>query len=261
MDPLLGEDVVDGGEDEHPVLLGENFAARRVNELQPVDLVAEELDADRVLLVGGKHLDDISPDAEVTALEGHVVAGVLHAGQRQQHLAAVDGLAPAQGEHVIAVVARGAEAEDAAHRRDDDDVVAGEQVARGGQAQAVEVVVARGVLLDVDVALRDVGLGLVVVVVADEIADRVVGKQLPHLLVELGRQRLVVADDEGRLADALDDVGHREGLAGPGGSEQCLAPPPGGDALDEGVDRGRLVAGRGELADDLKRPGARHARF
>ena len=83
MDPLLGEDVVDGGEDEHPVLLGENFAARRVNELQPVDLVAEELDADRVLLVGGKYLDDISPDAEVTALEGHVVAGVLHAGQRQ----------------------------------------------------------------------------------------------------------------------------------------------------------------------------------
>ena len=35
------------------------------------------------------------------------------------------------------------------------------------------------VLLDVGVGARDVGLGLVVVVVADEVLDRVVGEEAP----------------------------------------------------------------------------------
>ena len=80
---------------------------------------------------------------------------------------------------------------------------------RAGRAepQPVEVVVARGVLLDVDVALRDVGFGLVVVVVADEVLDGVVGEQLRELLVELGGQRLVVADDQRRPAEPLRSRG------------------------------------------------------
>ena len=83
-------------------------------------------------------------------------------------------------------------------RRDEQHVVAADEVARGRQAQAVQVVVAAGVLLDVDVALRDVRLGLVVVVVADEIPDGVVREQLLELLVKLGGEGLVVADDERR---------------------------------------------------------------
>ena len=57
------------------------------------------------------------------------------------------------------------------------------------------------VLLDVDVALRDVRLGLVVVVVADEVVDGVVREEALELLVELGGERLVVGEDERRLAE------------------------------------------------------------
>ena len=46
----------------------------------------------------------------------------------------------------------------------------------------------------------DVRLGLVVVVVADEVLDRVVGKELAELVAELRRQRLVVRDHQRRLA-------------------------------------------------------------
>ncbi len=72
----------------------------------------------------------------------------------------------------------------------------------GGEAQAVDVLVDRGVFLDVDVALRDVRFGLVVVVVADEVVDGVVREEALELLVELGRERLVVREDERRLAEA-----------------------------------------------------------
>jgi hypothetical protein len=44
-------------------------------------------------------------------------------------------------------------------------------------AHAVELLVDVGFLLDIGVGARDVGLGLVIVVVRDEILDRVVGER------------------------------------------------------------------------------------
>ena len=47
-----------------------------------------------------------------------------------------------------------------------------------------------------------VGLGLVVVEVADEVLDRVVREELAELGVQLGGQRLVVGEDQRRLVVA-----------------------------------------------------------
>ena len=59
-----------------------------------------------------------------------------------------------------------ADAVDARHRGDDDDVVALEQRARRRVAHAVDLLVDRGFLLDIGVGARDVGFRLVVVVIA-----------------------------------------------------------------------------------------------
>jgi hypothetical protein len=45
-------------------------------------------------------------------------------------------------------------------------------------AHAVDLLVDRGILLDIGVGARDIGFGLVVIVIADEIFDRVVRKKL-----------------------------------------------------------------------------------
>jgi hypothetical protein len=63
-------------------------------------------------------------------------------------------------------------------------------------AETIDLVVDRRVLLDVEVLRRDVGLRLVVVVVGDEVLDGRLGEELPELVAELRRQRLVVRDDE-----------------------------------------------------------------
>ena len=67
-----------------------------------------------------------------------------------------------------------------------------------GQPEPLDLLVDRGVLLDVDVALGDVGFGLVVVVIADEVADGVVREELLELGVELGGERLVVRHHQRR---------------------------------------------------------------
>jgi hypothetical protein len=58
------------------------------------------------------------------------------------------------------------------------------------------VLVDRAVLLDVEIARRNVGLGLVVVVIRDEVFDGVVRKELAELRVKLSRKRLVGREDE-----------------------------------------------------------------
>jgi hypothetical protein len=50
--------------------------------------------------------------------------------------------------------------------------------ARRRVAHAVDLLVDRGILLDIGVGARHIGFRLVVVVVGDEIFDRVVGKKL-----------------------------------------------------------------------------------
>jgi len=93
-----------------------------------------------------------------------------------EQLVSFDDIAGADGDYAGFIVFGRAEAEDAGDRCDDDAVAAGREAGGGGEAEAVEVVVLGGVLFDVNVALGDVCLGLVVVVLADEILDGVVGE-------------------------------------------------------------------------------------
>ena len=107
-------------------------------------------------------------------------------------------------------------------------------------------------LLDVRVGGGDVGFGLVVVVVADEVLDRILGKEAPELLVQLGGQRLVVHHDQGRPVHLRNGVRHREGLARSGHAEQHLAAVAPVEALRELANRTRLVACEREVGYEVE---------
>ena len=188
------------GKNDDPLLLADHLAGQRVEHADALHLVAEELDAGDDLLVGRVDLQDVAPHAEGAALQGDVVARELHVHQLVQDGVALVRLAPRDRQNLLLVLLRRAEAVDAGHRGDDDDVPALEHGLGGGVPQAVDLIVDGGVLLDVGVGLRDVGFRLVVVVVGDEILHRVVREELAELRAELRRQRLVVGDDQGRAA-------------------------------------------------------------
>ena len=171
---LRARDVVGGREDPQLVDLAEHLAGERVQVVQRLDLVAEELDAEGELLVRRDDLHGVAAHPERAAVERQVVAGVLHIDERAQQRIALHVAADLELHRPVEVGLRGAEAVDARHGRHHDDVAAREQVHRGRVAQPLDILVDRGVLLDVGVGLRDVRLGLVVVVVRDEVLDGVV---------------------------------------------------------------------------------------
>jgi hypothetical protein len=109
-------DVVTGREDVELMVVGEHLAGDRVQRHQPLDLVAEELDPDRELLVDREHLEGVPADPERAPREAHVVAGVLDLDQSAQDRVAVVLVAHLEPDHPVDVLLRGAQAVDAGHR-------------------------------------------------------------------------------------------------------------------------------------------------
>jgi hypothetical protein len=104
----------------------------------------------------------------------------------------------------------------------DDHVVTGQQRRGCSMAEPVDLVVDGGVLLDEGVGLRHVGLGLVVVVVGNEVLDPILGEELTELVGQLGGEGLVGGDDQGRALDLLDHPGDRRRLPRARDPEQRL---------------------------------------
>ena len=193
--------------------------------------------------MGREDLDRVAAHAERAALEVRVAALVLLGDEVGQELSLVDAVADRHLEGHRRIGLYRADAVDAGDRGDDDDVVALQEGARRGVAHPVDLLVDRGFLLDIGVGARDVGLRLVVVVIGDEILDRVVREEVPELRIELRGQRLVRRKDDGGALRLLDHLGHGVGLARAGDAEKHLRALVLPGAGHEVGDRRRLVAG------------------
>ncbi len=258
--------LLERGPRSHMVAVRENLHIVEARGLLPrqriefddlLDLVAEEADAPGgVLIMRGENLQIIAPHPEGAAREGGIVALVLQRDQLPDNFPLIGDLPLLHGEGHRRIGLDRADAIEAGDGSDDDDVVPFQQRARGRVAHPVDGFVHRAFLLDVRVRSRDIGLGLVIVVIADEILDRIVRKEALELAIELRGEDLVGREDQRRALHRLDHLGHGEGLARSGDAEQNLVPLAGIGTLDQLGDRGRLIAGGRIVRDELERPPA-----
>ena len=223
-----------------------------MQRIDVLDLVAEELDPDGQFLVHGNDFHGVAADPERAAVEVHVVAGVLHGDEFPEQVVAVHLRPLAERHHAGDVLFRRAEAVDAGDGGHHDHVAAGQQRVGGGVPEPFHFLVDGGVLLDEGVRLGDVGLGLVVVVVGDEVLHRVVRQQFAELVGQLRGEGLVLDHHQGGPLDLLDQPGGGGALAGTRGAQQHHVLFAVLDALGQFGDGRRLVTGRLELADDLE---------
>ena len=96
-------DIVRSREDMHLTDMVDDVPGNRVEGGDPVDFVAEELDADGQLLIHGDDLHGIAAHAEGAACEGDVVALVLHVNEFAQQRVTIDLLTLLQEQHATRV--------------------------------------------------------------------------------------------------------------------------------------------------------------
>ena len=107
--------------------------------------------------------------------------------------------------------------------------------------QPLNLVVDAQILLDKRVRLRYVSLRLVVVEIADEIFHRVFREEPLELSIQLGCQRFVMGNDERRLCQVLDHIGHRERFPRTGHTKQSLVFRPSPKPLGQFTNSLRLI--------------------
>ena len=96
----------------------------------------------------------------------------------------------------------------------------------------------------IGVGVRDIGLRLVIIEIRYEVFNGVFREKLLELGAQLRRQSLVVGDDKGRAVDLLDDIRHREGLAGTRYAEESLFVKTEIQSAHQSVDGLLLIVGR-----------------
>ena len=160
--------------------------------------IAQKFDAKGHVVVGGIDLDHIAAHAEGAAAQVAVVAFVENLNQLAGNVFALDALAFFEQEQHAVIGFWRAKAVNATDAGDDDAVATFKERARGGKTKLVELIVDGGFFFDVDVAGGNVGFRLVVVVVGDEIFDRVLREEMLELVIELGGESFVVGHDQGR---------------------------------------------------------------
>ena len=241
------------GVDGDVVQYARGRAGDRVYLGNAVYLVPEELYAyGFVVGIDREDLHGVAPDEEHIAVEGDIVALITYLDELFQQLVPVLLLAGAQGNDHAGIVYRVAEAVDAGDGGHDDNVPPLRQAGRRRVAQALYLVVYGAVLLNVGVRCGYIGLGLVVVVVGDEVFHGVIREKLAELRTELGCERLVMRQHQRRALDALYDLGHGIGLAGAGDAQQSLLGYTALQPIGQGVYRLGLVAGWHIAADHVK---------
>ena len=226
----------------------------RVDGGEAFDFIVPKLHPHRVIRVRQMHVHRVSLHSEVSASEVVDRAAVEARHKSVQQVVSSDALAHLEVHDVFVKLHGVSDAVDAADARDNNDVpTTAEQSRRRREPKLLDFIVDLQILFDVGVGRRNEGLGLVVIVVAHEVLDEVVGKERLELAVELGSQRFVVAQDECGTLGLGDDVGHREGLSRARYPEQhlvfCAVVHP-FDQLANGLG---LVPGRLEGAVQLER--------
>ncbi len=243
------------GVDLDRVQCGCLLAGQGVDLVDRLDLVAKQRDPPgAVLVMRREQFDRVAAHPERTAEEIVVVAPVLQFDKAGEQLGAVDPVALGERQGHLRIGLDRADAVNAGNRGHDDDVAPLEDRPRRRVTHPVDLLVQRRLLLDIGVGTRNVGLGLVIIVIRDEILHRVFREEALHFAVELRGQSLVGGENDRRASGALDDMRHRKGLARAGNAEQHLVAFATGDPLAQFLDRLRLVARRPEFGLKLKRP-------
>ena len=220
------------------------FPGQRVHLADAVHLVAEKFHADgHAVGVGQVDLHNVAAHAELVADEVDVVALVLQLHQAPRQLVAAHLHPGADADDHAAVIDGIAQAVDTGHAGHDDHVPPLGQGGRGRVAQPVDLVVDGAVLFNIGVGGGDIGLRLIVIVVADEVFHRVLGKKFLKLRAQLGGQRLVVGQHQGGPVQLGDHVGHGKGLAAAGHAHQGLGAVAAQQAVHQFGNGLRLVAG------------------
>ena len=179
---LFRGNIVAGGINRHMVHIPLNQPGHGVDLADAVDFISEKLHPNGPAgPIGGVNLQGVPPDPEFIPGKVNIVALIANFRQLFQYLIHRPLLThPQRNDHALVVngIAQTVQAADGGHN---DHIPPLKQRGGCGVAQPVDLLIDGGILFNIGVRMGNVCLGLIVVVVGNEIFHNIVWKKLPEL--------------------------------------------------------------------------------
>ncbi len=165
----------------------QDFSIDPVNLRNALDRIAEKLDAVTFFVfIRGNHIDNIATHAEGPALELDIVPRIVDFRKRAKQIVSLYFLPNLHAQHLPRVFIRRANAINAAHRCDDNNIAAPiQERARRLEAQPVYFIVDGEIFLDKRICRWNVRFGLIIIVIGNKKLDGIIRKKLLELAEEL----------------------------------------------------------------------------
>ena len=132
-------------------------------------------------MLGWKHIDDIAAHTKSAAMEIDFVTLVLHFDETFDHFALSHVVTDAHGQNHLVVLVAVTDTIDTGDCRYDDAITAFQQAFGRRKPHLLDMFIDCRILLNEQVARRNVGFRLVVVVIGNEVLDRVIREKLAEL--------------------------------------------------------------------------------
>ena len=190
--------------------LFQNLASQRVNPRNSIDIIAEKLHSISCFAARRKDIDHVAFDAKRTARKVDIVAMILNIHQLAQKFVLQTPFAALNSNRQIIIIRWRPQTINAADARHDNHVAPRKQSVGSGMAQAIDFFVDRRIFLDIRIARRDVSFWLVIIKVADEVMNFVVGEKLFEFTEQLGSESFVVRQNQRRHIPLSDNIRHRK---------------------------------------------------
>ena len=191
-----------------------------------------------------KNIDHIAAHTKNPTMEIDFVALILHFDQALDDFPLPHAVTDSHGQNHFVILVAIADTVNTRNRRDNDAIAAFQQAFGRRKAHLLDMIVDRRVFLDKQITSRNIGFRLIVVVVRNEVLNRVFRKELPKLGIQLCRQRLVRCQNQRRAPGLRDDIGHGVSFPGPGYTQQGLKRKAIANSFNQLGDRIGLVACR-----------------
>lgn len=235
---LCGDEEV-SGRDSYLVEFFESLAGGGVDAGDGFEFVVEKIEADSHFPECHHNVNRITGNAESRGDKLALGASVKDVDQRVEERLTRNNLAGLKLDDGSLEVLGVTDTVNAGDGCDNNNVAApGHQARSSAKAHLVDLVVNLKVLFYIGIRRGEVSLGLVVIVIGDEVLDGVMRKEPFELGVQLSSEGLVMRQDEGGPLELRDDVGNGESLTRTSDAEKC------------GVLRAGFY-GAGELSDSL----------
>ena len=216
-----------------------------MNRMNRFDFVSEKRKAHRIIGISQIHIHIITLNTKSSACEIGARSAVEAFHQAMQKTLAAHGLATLYWDDALMELNGVSDTINARYTGYDNHISsAAEQRACSRQAKLFNLVIDLQILFNVNTGSRNKSLGLVIVVVTDEVLDHVIGEKRFELGVKLSSQCFVVAEHQRGTLCIGNHIGHGERLSGTCNAQQRLVFVATLHTIGQFANGGRLVATR-----------------